>query len=440
MFSSSPPRVSIVIPTYNRSELLARQLGTLARQRFPHDDMEVVVADDGSSDATRQVVASFEPHLRLKYHFQEDLGFRAAAARNAGARLAAAPVLILLDAGTLVGPDYVGAHLAAHDGPERAGAAGPGRVVLGYTYGYSPWDPFDGLADALDRLAPEEAVRELAGEPGFQDMRHRDFARVGYDLSRFAAPWMYFWTVNMSLRAEDLRAAGGFDEDFRGWGGEDLEFGYRLTRAGLTPVVSRDAWAIEPPHERDLEANSASNRANAWLLWDKHPDPVMELYGAMYSRGRWDPPLEHEYGELLEWTRLARDLDVRDEIAAACARLPDAGGRAARVVVLGSGGALPPSPAARPIAWTPVDFDRDLLEQACAGTGRRGLHAIGVRTVLPDGAADLVVVSSRLAGLWDRWGEDILAEAHRIGRRVRVPHAETSPRSPHVPAPRPHAV
>jgi glycosyltransferase involved in cell wall biosynthesis len=421
--SSSPPRVSIVIPTYNRSELLRRQLDTLERQRFPRDNMEVIVADDGSSDATREVVASFEPRMRMRYYFQEDLGFRAAAARNGGARLATAPVLILLDAGALVGPDYVSAHLAAH---ERLGDAGPGRVVLGYTYGYSPWDPFDGLADALDRLAPEEAVRALANEPGFQDMRHRDFARVGYDLSRLAAPWMYFWTVNMSLPTTQLWAAGGFDEDFRGWGGEDLELGHRLVRAGLTAEVSREAWAIEPPHGRDLEANSASNRANSWLLWDKHPEPVMELYGAMYSRGHFDPPLEHEYRELLEWTRRARDLDVQEEIAAACADLPDAGARPPRVLALGCGGALPASSPRRRIAWTPVDFDHDLLRKACASTGRRGLHAIGVRTVLPAGAADLVVVSSRLAGLWDRWGEDILAEAHRIGRRVRVPHAELS--------------
>ncbi|GAA2713033.1 hypothetical protein [Actinoplanes palleronii] len=47
-------------------------------------------------------------------------------------------------------------------------------------------------------------------------------------------------------------------------------------------------------------------------------------------------------------------------------------------------------------------------------------RAIGLRTPLPPQSMDLVVVTSRLDGLRDRWGDRLLAEAHRIGRRVIV--------------------
>src|SRR5579871_3703434 len=108
MKAAPPPGISVVIPTYNRREQLRRTLDSLVAQRFPAAGFEVVVADDGSSDGTGDMVRSFEDRLAVRYWFQEDLGFRAAAARNAGARLATAPILAFLDAGTIAGPDFVG--------------------------------------------------------------------------------------------------------------------------------------------------------------------------------------------------------------------------------------------------------------------------------------------------------------------------------------------
>ena len=111
------PLVSIVIPTYNRSALLRKNLELLCDQTLPRQDYEVIVADDGSSDDTLEVVESFCDRLTLDYHYQDDLGFRAAAARNAGAKLAHAPVLVFLDTGTFPGRGYAEGHLRAHTPP-----------------------------------------------------------------------------------------------------------------------------------------------------------------------------------------------------------------------------------------------------------------------------------------------------------------------------------
>jgi len=439
---SAEPGVSVVVPTYNRCELLGHTLDALAAQRPGGQDFEVIVADDGSSDATGQVASSFADRLRLRYFFQEDQGYRVARVRNRGARMAAAPVLVFIDAGVRPGPDFVLAHLDAHRGVTGVTGAGSvtgsvagdtsqgarGRLVVGYTYGYNPYDPCPGLADMLARYGPADVVRAMDGTPSFRDLRHDAFAAVGFELNAMAVPWMHCWSVNLSVSAADFWAVGGFDEDFRSWGGEDLDLGYRLTRHGVPMALSRAAWAIETPHDRDLEANNDSSFGNAMLFLAKNPEPVVELFWGIYGHGRWDPPLEYEYGQLTAWQRQARDLDVLGELDAATRQSAAARGRA-RVAVFGCGGRVPSWWASSGSEFVLADFDPELLDRAAGGRYRR-LHAIGLRVAEPESSFDLVVITSRLAGLWHRWEALLRDEANRIGRSLWVAPIADDPADP----------
>jgi validoxylamine A glucosyltransferase len=400
-------RISVVIPTYNRSGMLVRTLESLAGQRFPPEQFEVVISDDGSSDDTRDVARSFAQRLRLHYHFQEDLGFRAAQARNAGARLASAPVLAFMDTGTLAGPDFLRAHLNAH----AAGSV----AVIGETFGYRPHEPTPGLAEAIATLAPAQIMSKYRALGSFRDWRDDELEGVGFDITRKAVPWLFFWGTNISVSAADFWRAGGFDEDFRSWGAEDLELGFRLHQLGIPFCFSQPAWAIETPHERDTEANVRSNQRNAAMLLRKHPEPVAEITWAVFMRDLlW--PVETEYQALLSWTRQAKAQEIRDELELAAGQLP---GPAARVVIIGCGASLP---ASLPDGCALLDFDRELLGKAAAAAGGRHEDhlAIGLRTAIPDRYADLVIVTSRVRGLWPRWHRELLAEARRIGRDVRL--------------------
>lgn len=397
-----PPRVSVVIPTYNRCELLRKSLRQLTRQRIAASDFEVIVSDDGSSDDTKAVVDSFADRLRMKYHYQEDLGFRAGEARNAGARLASAPILVFMDTGQMAGPDYLKHYLAAH-------ADGVSRALLGYAHGYNPVQPMAGVSEALDRMPPEEVLAHFKDEPAFFDVRHEELAKSDFDLSRRALPWFLFWTLNCSLRADDFWAVGGFDEEFRGWGVEDLELGYRLYRHGVTLQVSRDAWVIDSPHDRDWPSNLRELAVNLLRMVGKYPEPVMEIGWALSTKGEL-LPWEEDYAALTAWGRKIRDLDVRDEIEEA-ARHVERGGR---IAVLGAGGAVPESLPASVL----LDFDQQLLERALSAGRHAGHHTMGLRTPLADQSVDTVIITSRMAGLWDRWNDMLLAEARRIGRTV----------------------
>jgi glycosyltransferase involved in cell wall biosynthesis len=405
------PAVSVVIPTYNRRDKLRQTLETLTKQESPAEEFEVIVADDGSSDDSAEVAASFDGPLRMKYVFQEDLGFRTGAARNAGARLASAPVLAFLDCGTLAGPGFVGGHLAAHSQPGR-------RAVIGYCYGYNAFREEQWVPHSLGTASLTEVVRLNADEPLFQDIRHLIFERVGSDLMKLAVPWSNFYTMNCSVRAAEFWAVGGFDEIFRSWGVEDAELGYRLYRNGVAITLSRDAWTLELPGERPLKPHLYSLMRNARIFLSKFREPFVEvLADALLSVELLS--VEADSMKLARWTEEASDLDVAAEIESAVRDLPPE----ASVAVFGCGGSVPASlpPAAL------LDFDAALLARATADGRHTGYHAIGLRTELAAGSADAVIVTSRLRGLWPRYSERITAEAHRVGRRVLVTGVTGSP-------------
>lgn len=412
---SEDPAVSVVIPTYNRAALLRQTLESLLRQDPSTPAFEVVVGDDGSTDDTAEVVRSFARQLPVRYHHQEDLGFRAAAARNGGARLGTAPVLVFLDTGAVAGPSFVQGHHEAH----RAAEAAPdGRVVIGYTHGYNLFGSFPDLADLLTQHRPEEILARYGDNPGLRDMRHEQFAAVGFALPHLLTPWMLMWSVNFSVTAASFWAVGGFDEGFRGWGSEDLELGYRLARSGARFEVSRKAWAVEAPHGRDGRSIWVSGFRNVRRFLSKHPEPAVELFRALAPR-QLGMTLEQEYQALVDNAEKARERDVRDEIGDALADAdPDQPPRS--VAVLGCGDGLPDDwPAQRRV--TLADFDDELLRRATARhPDATGAHTVGIHTPFASAAFDLVIVTSRLAGIWPRWGEDIRAEAHRVGRQVRI--------------------
>ncbi|MFL6161347.1 MAG: glycosyltransferase [Jatrophihabitantaceae bacterium] len=400
------PDVAVVIPTYNRAPLLRLMLEQLTRQDVSLDSFEVIVSDDGSADDTRAVVEEFSDRLRTAYHFQPDQGMRVGLARNEGARLATAPVLIFLDSGCMVGPDFVRQHLAAHADP------GQRRAVIGYAWGYNPTeDPVPGLAEELAELPPEQVLARYADDPAMRDVRHPALAAYDFELARMPLAWRAFFTNNCSVRTEEFWAVDGFDESFLLWGAEDLDLGLRLERNGLTLYVARDAWIIEWPHERVMAERWQELIANMGRFLRKFPEPAIELGCLVAERSEywlW----EQEWLDLQAWTRKARDLEVADEIAAAL----QVTGPADRIAILGCGAVLPPGAEHAQVA----DFDRELLEQAAQGADVTGHHAIGIRTVLADQSVDVVIVTSRLAGLWQRWGDSVRAEAHRIGRTVDI--------------------
>lgn len=260
------PRCSVIIPTYNRVTLLQHTLDSLLRQTLPPDDFEVVVADDGSSDGTDELVARYARRLNLTYRYQPDEGFRAAKARNLGLRAARGPVAVFVDSGVLLASDALEVHCTAHE------ASTTPLAVTGYVWGYADEHQVPPSRIAVDDV--DRTISEIARDDRYRDKRELYYERYGERLDTLMAPWVVFWTCNASAGTDLIRDVGMFDEAFQSWGGEDLDLAYRLHRAGATFVLRRDAVALHYPHTRvDWRLGRPNNRYFA----EKYDTPITRL-------------------------------------------------------------------------------------------------------------------------------------------------------------------
>lgn len=263
----TPPSATVVIPTYDREHLLDLTLSSLVAQS--RQDVEVVVVDDGSTDATKSVVERFVGRLDLTYVFQPDEGFRVARARNRGIRLAEAPVVVFVDSGVILHPQAVEAHLRAQDGAD---------VVVGRLLGFRQDDSANAaLLDAWSAAGGADfpALEQLLD---LRDPREQCFEDVDVPFASWPAPWALFWTANVSVATGLLRAAGCFDEAFTSWGVEDTDLGYRLHRAGGRYRWCHDAVGFHHPHDKPRRSRQMSAETNRRYLARKFPDdPAVQL-------------------------------------------------------------------------------------------------------------------------------------------------------------------
>lgn len=270
---TTSPACTVIIPTYNRVDLLRHTLDSLVRQRLSAGDgFEVVVVDDGSTDTTAELAESYRSRLDLRYFFQEDQGYRVAAARNVGIAEARSEVCVLVDSGVVLHSGALAAHLAAH-----REAAGP-VAVTGYVFCFNEGNE-DGelITKAIDHADPDASIDRFTAERHWLDLRETYYERYGEDLGALTAPWLMWWTCNVSANTAQLREVGGFDEWYRAWGAEDVDLGYRLHTAGARFVLCRDAASLHVPHEKSYSGNMAAAAANYRYFADKFDTPVAHL-------------------------------------------------------------------------------------------------------------------------------------------------------------------
>lgn len=266
------PGCSVVIPTYNRAELLRRTLDSLIAQQLPRTSFEVLVVDDGSSDHTAALVAGYQDRLQLRYFFQPDEGWRVAQARNVGLANATGSVCVFVDSGVILHSGCLAAHLLRHQQVDRPVA------VLGYVHGnVCAGAEAAAMAAALSTDDPDGCLEMLQASGRWRDIRESLYARLADELDGLPAPWILCWSGNLSAPTGQLRSIGGFDEQFRSWGDEDIDLGYRLHLAGVRFVVDRSANSFHYPHGSDFGHNLNQARDNHRYMARKYGTPVAQL-------------------------------------------------------------------------------------------------------------------------------------------------------------------
>ena len=103
--------VSIVVPVYNRKDILAKTLSGIINQTYPSELIETIVADDGSSDGVEELIPEYSNFMDIKYVKQEDKGYRLSKVRNLGIKAAKHDYIIILDCDMLPIPELVESYM-----------------------------------------------------------------------------------------------------------------------------------------------------------------------------------------------------------------------------------------------------------------------------------------------------------------------------------------
>lgn len=186
-------RISVVIPARNVATELEAQLGGLAAQEVPVP-WEVVVADNGSTDDTREVAARWRDRLPLRIvdaSAQAGVNF----ARNLGAREATGELLLWCDADDVVQPGWMAAYWRTRD----------------------EWDMAGGFIDVSVLNSPAALARHA--DVKFGGLNHFGWLRT-------------FMGCNFAVHRRVFTAIDGFDESFSG-GCDDVDFAFRGQLAGF---------------------------------------------------------------------------------------------------------------------------------------------------------------------------------------------------------------
>lgn len=212
-------RTSLIISTYERPDALAAVLDSVYRQRAASD--EIVIADDGSGDITRELIAGFARHsaVPVRVVSQPHEGFRLTRLRNLAIAAATGDYLIFIDGDMLLHEGFVADHRRlARPGfftqgvRVRADESLTARLIDDPRTPLGPWTPGLGLLRRAYLL------------------RSRKLASAAH---RLANRFIAIKGCNQAFWRADLVRVNGFNEAIEGWGPEDKELCARLENAGV---------------------------------------------------------------------------------------------------------------------------------------------------------------------------------------------------------------
>ncbi len=243
---------AVIVTTYNRPDALAMVLEGYRGQ--DDHDFELVVADDGSTEETAEVVRQYARHapFQLTHIWQEDRGFRAAAIRNRAVASTKADYVIFTDGDCVPSRQFVRVHKQL---AEPGYFLGANRVLL--------------AAELTNRVLRDRMpIHAWSGIDWAWSWARQDINRLLPLMTFPDGPfrkwtpgrWEGIKTCNLSVWRADVIRVNGLDESYEGWGLEDSDFVLRLLHAGVKHKNARMAATVfhlwHPEHDRKrLPAN-----------------------------------------------------------------------------------------------------------------------------------------------------------------------------------------
>ena len=251
-------KITVLINTYNWPQALKAQLLALNKGHAMPD--EVIIADDGSQDATQQMIALLSPQLNfpVKHLWQQDKGFRVAQARNKGIFQATGNYIIFLDHDYIVRRDFISNHYKL---------AEPGYFVSGSRIL---------LNEAMTQRVLDDNI-DLSNKSFWWFFTNKFAKNCNRCLCSLRFPLglplrkirRHSWKSTRNLIAvwrEDLLAVNGYDHSFEGWGYEDSDLVIRLLHHGVKRKLGK--FSTEVMHLNHPIARRSAAKNNYQRLMD----------------------------------------------------------------------------------------------------------------------------------------------------------------------------
>ncbi len=246
-------KVSVVIPTLNRADLLACTIDRIENQTITKDQFEVLVIDNDSTDHTLSVLnQKSKVYRNLRVFSQPTRG--AASTRNVGIRNAKGETILFIDDDIHAEPNLIESHLDYHRQNQRASIIG--SVI-------TPWH---------DRR-----------DPFLRYLRDRGIFNP-YSIASGPMDFSYYHTGNVSTSRALLLETGGFNDGFHVYGMEDIELGYRLEKIRCRMVYGPQAKGVHqyfPSYAQFIQRCEQAGYSLGKLL-ELHP----ELRGRFVEHGK----------------------------------------------------------------------------------------------------------------------------------------------------------
>ena len=213
------PSSSLVIATYNWPSALELCLGSVLAQKILPG--EVIIADDGSTTDTTQMVKSYQKNFPVPLHhvWHPDKGFRLAQIRNMANAKASNDYIIQIDADLVLHPHFVKDHV---DAAKPGCFVGGSRVILN--------------KELTEKLLKTKVVSNLLWKKGIRNKFNGLHSSIGGKILSelvFTNKIFNMRGCNMSYWKKDFVAINGYNEKYTGWGREDTDIIMRFYYAGL---------------------------------------------------------------------------------------------------------------------------------------------------------------------------------------------------------------
>jgi GT2 family glycosyltransferase len=274
-------RTAVILSTYNAPERLkATLIGYSAQLR---NDFELIVADDGSDNASKEIIRSIAREYRrpILHIWQTDEGFRKCRILNQAVLATDADYLIFSDGDCIPRSDFVDAHITR---------ARPRRFLSG---GY-----FKLNAHTSARITPELILDGRITDPRWLiengTLRSHKLSKLSLkgwhaELMNLITPTRATWNGhNSSCFRNDLLRVNGFDERMQYWA-QDREFGERLVNSGVRGVQIRySAICAHIAHDRPYKTEESRERNQQIRAATKAASAVWTVYGVI--KGPLAPP------------------------------------------------------------------------------------------------------------------------------------------------------